>query len=459
MSTLPTPRLSEPPLYHRAGWTYTYHLLVTHAAQAVLMLRDGDGWALPAFHPTEHDLRAVAQIERALLQHLGLRARVIRCLAIDRSGESTQAIEAVFALETQDAIPLPEIDFRWASRAELAQLPFAIPAQRVLIDGWLATGGVITTATEHPWVLPGWQEEIDRWLDAQLDARGLGPIVAREHVRTWALSCVLRVRTERGAYFAKALPPAYRPEVAITALLATHFPDTIPPVIAADRERGWLLLADSGPLMDDTRLELWDKTVRQIATMQQATIPLCGELLALGCQDQRLDALAAQAAALPGDPLVRAVLSDPEYAALCALVPRLLDRCAELAAFGLPATLVHGDLHTGNIAQHGTRITFFDWGDACIAHPFFVLFALLDERYFPAGALDVGARLRAQYLAGWAEHGSPGALRTALERANSLAALRYLLGCLRCFPNLDTVWTGELSRSLRSALRNLLAAG
>lgn len=458
MSSLPTPPLSEPPLAHRADWTYTDHLVLTRAARAVLLLRDGDSWILPALHPTEHDFRAVAQIERAVLGQLGLRARVLRCLAIDRSKESSQTMAATFALETEESDPRPGIDARWATRAELARLPFTVPAQRALIDAWLATGGATPTATDHPWVLPGWRGEVDRWLDAQLGARGLGPIVACEQVRTWALSCVLRVRTARGSYYLKALPPAYGPEVAITALLATHFPTVVPPVIAADRERGWLLLADSGPLMDDARLALWDAAVSQIAAMQRAAIPLVGDLLARGCQDQRLDALAAQAATLPGDPLVRAVLTDPEYAALGALVPRLIDRCAELATFGLPATLVHGDLHSGNIAQRGDRLTFFDWGDACVAHPFFVLFALLDARYFPAGATDVGARLRARYLAGWEGYGSPAALRAALSLADSLAALRYTLGCLRCFPNLDPLWTGELTRSLRSSLLTLLAS-
>ncbi len=44
--------------------------------------------------------------------------------------------------------------------------------------------------------------------------------------------------------------------------------------------------------------------------------------------------------------------------------------CAELAAFGIPKSLNHGDFHDGNVLIKNGRITFFDWGDADVTHPF-----------------------------------------------------------------------------------------
>ena len=45
------------------------------------------------------------------------------------------------------------------------------------------------------------------------------------------------------------------------------------------------------------------------------------------------------------------------------------------------------------------------------------------------------------------------------ETADTLASLRYTLGCQRCFVGLGPIWTQELSRSLRACLHALLQAG
>ena len=42
----------------------------------------------------------------------------------------------------------------------------------------------------------------------------------------------------------------------------------------------------------------------------------------------------------------------------------------ELAELGLPETLVHGDLHPGNVAHDGDALVLYDWSDAAVAHPF-----------------------------------------------------------------------------------------
>jgi aminoglycoside phosphotransferase (APT) family kinase protein len=44
--------------------------------------------------------------------------------------------------------------------------------------------------------------------------------------------------------------------------------------------------------------------------------------------------------------------------------------CEELAAYGIPESLNHGDFHDGNVLIKDGQITFFDWGDASVTHPF-----------------------------------------------------------------------------------------
>lgn len=404
-------------------------------------------------------MRAVGHVAREMGRRFGLDARVLRCVSIDRSGEKERRIEAVLAIEVLDHRWAAPPQGSWHGEAAIPQLRLARPEHEAIIgDWWEWQRTPDRLARHHPWVLPGWQAGIVAWAASHLERRGAGPIAAVEQVRSWDLSCVLRVRTPQGRWYLKALPPEYRPEVAITSFLATRFPGMVPHVFATDRERGWLLLEDVGPLMDDSRLDLWERAIDQIATMQRASVADIGALLALGCQDQRSSALAEQAGMLLAEPLIRAALDQDEYAQLRALVPRLKGYCAALGEHGPLPTLVHGDLHTGNIAQDGGRLIFFDWGDACVAHPFLVLVALLDANYLPPDAGQNAQRLRKRYLARWGDECAPE-LGADSRMVDALAWLRYTLGCLRCFPSLDTVWQQELALSLTSCLRQLLKAG
>jgi hypothetical protein len=170
---------------------------------------------------------------------------VLRCLSVDRSQAQAKRVEAVFVLEVLADAPPFGADLRWAEATNLEKIPMTSPAQRGLVAQWLHPSDCVSQATtNYPWVLPGWQVEAVAWVGEQLGRHGSGPIAAIGQVRTWALSCVLHIDTPQGAYYLKALPPAYRPEVAVTNFLATHFPECIPQVIAADLARGWLLLAD-----------------------------------------------------------------------------------------------------------------------------------------------------------------------------------------------------------------------
>jgi hypothetical protein len=53
-------------------------------------------------------------------------------------------------------------------------------------------------------------------------------------------------------------------------------------------------------------------------------------------------------------------------------------RAAELASFGIPETIQHDDLHDGQVFLSDGRYLLFDWGDACLSHPFFTLSVTLE---------------------------------------------------------------------------------
>jgi aminoglycoside phosphotransferase (APT) family kinase protein len=63
-------------------------------------------------------------------------------------------------------------------------------------------------------------------------------------------------------------------------------------------------------------------------------------------------------------------LTSAEFQQLQDLMPRFDQICADLIAFGIPDSLNHGDFHDGNVLLKNGHITFFDWGDASVTHPF-----------------------------------------------------------------------------------------
>ena len=99
--------------------------------------------------------------------------------------------------------------------------------------------------------------------------------------------------------------------------------------------------------------------------------------------------------------------------------------CAELARYAVPSTLVHGDLHLGNVARLAGRYLFFDWTDGCVAHPFFDTISIFQTKQ--ARDPGVQARLRDSYLGVWAGYESIERLREAWTLAKPLSRATCLM--------------------------------
>nr|WP_276610841.1 phosphotransferase [Kineococcus siccus] len=202
-----------------------------------------------------------------------------------------------------------------------------------------------------------------------------------------------------GDAWLKACPPPTAHEVRLLpALVRWGVPHVLGP-LATEPDRGWLLLPDGGPSVRDTGDDAaWPAALAGCAQLQRATSGHVAELLALGVPDARPAVLADVAADLVDRcaPHLRGVL------------PRVADEAAELGALGPAPTLQHDDLHPGNVFARGLRL--FDWGDACVGHPFASLLVAEREEHRDAD--------RAAYLQGW----GPVAPR-AVELAVRLAAV------------------------------------
>jgi hypothetical protein len=215
-----------------------------------------------------------------------------------------------------------------------------------------------------------------------------------------------------------------------------------------------MVLADFGEEVGwEVPLEVVAEVARTYARMQVKATGHIGRLLDAGCRDRRLDRLATQARAwlaaveatadLPG---VDAAtwLSPDEEAGLRAAVPRLQARCAELAGHAVPPSIVHGDLHLSNVARGPGGYLFFDWTDACVAHPFLDLATIRRGTAFTDAACEdeLRERLREAYLPEWASFEPPGRLARAWELAAPLGALHQAVGyrSLATQPPMDPTW-------------------
>jgi len=196
----------------------------------------------------------------------------------------------------------------------------------------------------------------------------------------YAWSTVMRVPTSEGTLFFKATAAETIYEAALTQKLAGWYPDRLPELIAVDTSRGWMLMRDGGARLRDSirptkDISHWNKVVPLFSELQLNSSQHVDELLSLGLPDWRLARLPELYDQLLADKEATRVdqpkgLTSEEFALVQSLASRFTQICKDLAAFGLPETVNHGDFHDGNVLVKEGRITLFDWGDGNISHPF-----------------------------------------------------------------------------------------
>lgn len=225
------------------------------------------------------------------------------------------------------------------------------------------------------WRDPQWLAGAQEWIDERLDGLGIERTGEPEqpHVYPWATA--LRIPTTTGDVWFKANDESLRHEAAVVQRLASRRPDAVPPLLAADFGKGWMLMGDAGESLRavverERSLERWHEVLDIYAGMQLDLAADVEDLLALGLPDMRL-------ATLPKgyELLLDRVDAEQRFRAAA---PRVTEMCEELATYGLPELVQHDDLHDGQVFLRDGRLSVLDWGDACVSHPFFTLSVTLE---------------------------------------------------------------------------------
>jgi hypothetical protein len=305
------------------------------------------------------------------------------------------------------------------------------------------------------WADPTWRRAIETWAAEQLAAAGrvrTGP-VTQPHVRPW--SSVLRIPTAAGPVWCKAARPGTAHEASLLpAFAAWDVPSVLPP-IAADPERGWLLLPDGGTTLRQTRpdgtgdhdLDAWERVLTDYAGLQRRLETRADELLTLGVPDGRPATLPGTLGRLLDDDATWDRVADADRDEARRARRRLREATGWVAArvevlgrSGIAATIQHDDLHGGNVFVGPGGYRFFDWGDAVVAHPFATLVTTLNSIAFRLGtdAEDPALRrLRGAYLDAWTDVAPRPALADALAAALDLGRIGRAAAWDRALTGLD----------------------
>ena len=263
-------------------------------------------------------------------------------------------------------------------------------AEPVSAQPW--TGVLDDHPRRHAFARPGGPAADLAWARAMLAERGLRPTAPPTQVRTWNLSSLWRVPIEGQTVWLKVVPHFFAHEGALLALMAGA---RVPTVLSHDRRR--MLLAEiAGKDLYFAELPLLRDMVDLLVELQRLWSDRVEELLKLGLPDWRAPALGAAIAEVVDR--THDEVSVEDRATLAHFLRGLPGRFDDVAACGVPDTLIHGDFHPGNFRGDERTLTLLDWGDSGVGHPLLDQPAFLDR--VPSGAVSA---VRAHWLQQWNE--------------------------------------------------------
>ncbi len=300
----------------------------------------------------------------------------------------------------------------------------------------------MTDESQLLWHDPEWTKQAHAWIRSETERNSIQIVGEIEQNHAYAWSTVMRVPTDKGTLFFKATAGETVFEVPLTEMLAGRFPDCMPELVATDAERGWMLMRDGGEQLRKSvratkNAMLWEPIIGEYAKLQVSLAEHMDVLLSLGVPDYRLAVLPLLYEQLLQDEASMLIdqengLASDEFQQVREKLSRFKEICTMLATFGIPETLNNADLHDANVLVRNDRVTFFDWGDATLAHPFISLRTFfvgieislqLDEYAFTpemAALLDI-------YLEPWQKFASKEDLLRAYQLSKPVAAIVKLV--------------------------------
>lgn len=219
----------------------------------------------------------------------------------------------------------------------------------------------------RPWQCVGWITTVQQWIDSKIIDKPIS-LDDLEIVSTYDLACVLVIgKHEPKAYF-KVAETTH--ETKITIQLIKYHPELIPKVLAYDIERAWLLSKAEGHRLSEVKnISIWRQAITNLAnfhTTSQTEI-----LLDLATPYFNFQTLLEQTKEFIAskDNLNYWNIPESQQFKVQELIPQLQKAHTNILALKLGECCCHGDAQPMNALWNSNSVKWFDWSEACIAHP------------------------------------------------------------------------------------------
>jgi hypothetical protein len=239
----------------------------------------------------------------------------------------------------------------------------------------------------EPFLQLGWTDELLRWIATVTPKDQIDLDNGVEQFNASSSHALLKIRRIHGPalwFKAVAEPVLEMPghEYLATTILSDLFPEYLPDLLAIRQDwNGWLMNDAGLPVEESDPLDTGTAKLigRRLAEMQQASAPHVDTLLRHRFIDQRIPALRDEMVAMIPY-LEEAVLPQRSTAIPAIGTGRLKeiagifeDVCFDLEETGIPDTVVHNVLNSGNILIGNGACVFTDWAQAGVGNPLVAL--------------------------------------------------------------------------------------
>jgi hypothetical protein len=291
--------------------------------------------------------------------------------------------------------------------------------------------------------------DILKWGSDYLTASGHIIELAPEIVLSTPWSTMIRFSTTTGDFYLKQTPAAISKEPQIIQLLSDKFHASVPDVIASNTELHCFLMRDAGKVLrailkEKFSSDLFCRAIKEYGELQRATENDVEAFIQLGVPDWRLNKLP-----MLYDQLLNEVdflkaygMIDEELQKLQELRPQLLAQCELLASYGIPETIGIPDFNDNNTLfdLNTKKMTFIDWGEAAITHPFFSIYNCLEQAINHHGVKEadqIYRKLQDACQANWSDLVTRDQILEVFNLAMQLRIIYGILGCYRLMVSVD----------------------
>ncbi len=293
------------------------------------------------------------------------------------------------------------------------------------------------------------QAHILKWGTDCLVSKGYTIEHAPEIVLSTPWSTMIRFSTSTSDFYLKQTPPAISAEPQIIQLLSEQFHASVPIVIASNDDLHCFLMRDAGKVLRATLKEKFSpdllcQAIKEYAAIQRSTEEHVEKFLKFGVPDWRLDKLPILYDQMINqtDFLKADGMTDKELQTLQALSPQILAQCEVLSSYGIPETIGIPDFNDNNTLfdPNTKRMTFIDWGEAAITHPFFSLYNCLEQAITHHGVTEADQtynKLQDACHENWLGLATKEQLLEVFNLAMQLRNIYGVLGCYRLMVSVD----------------------